>query len=271
LTNHSLQRQSRCVTKLQGRISAFLYHEVVDNPAASGFQRPSALSYKHSTDEFARHLEQIASAPARVSLITQIDLTSPARHLLMTFDDGGRSAMYIADQIEARGWRGHFFVTTSLIGTRHFVSAQDVADLHRRGHLVGSHSHSHPDIFYALTAADMVREWRMSMDILSDIIGASIELASIPGGDMDLDTQLTAAEAGLRFLFTSERTVVPWRIRGLTCLGRVCPPKDCSPALIRELARFRGYRRQMLVRKSKNLAKRVLYPYYRRMIARNSV
>jgi hypothetical protein len=257
--------------KLLSRVSTFLYHEVVDDPTASGFQRPSALLYKHGRDEFERHLEQIGLSSVRVSAITQIDLTSPVRHLLMTFDDGGCSAMYIADRIEARGWRGHFLVTTSRIGAPQFVSARNVEDLHRRGHIIGSHSHTHPDIFYSLTATDMASEWRISMEILSDIIGVPIEIASIPGGDMNLATQVTAAEAGLRFLFTSEPTVVPWCIQGLTCLGRVCPPKGCSPSLVRELASFRRYRRQMLIRKSKNLAKRVLFPYYRWTIARNSV
>ena len=109
----------------------------------------------------------------------------------------------------------------------------------------------------------MAEEWRISREILSDLTGSPVVAASIPGGDMNLESQKTAAEAGFKFLFTSEPTLSPWRVRGMTCLGRVCLRKGCSLNLVRELAQFRGYQRQMLIRKSKNLAKRVLYPYYR--------
>ena len=35
------------IEKLRPKIAAFLYHEVTDDPLASGFQRKAALPYKH--------------------------------------------------------------------------------------------------------------------------------------------------------------------------------------------------------------------------------
>ena len=65
---------------------------------------------------------------------------------LITFDDGGVSALQTtADLLEKYGWRGVFFVTTDRIGTPTFLNADHVRELHRRGHVIGSHSCSHPE------------------------------------------------------------------------------------------------------------------------------
>ena len=51
------------------------------------------------------------------------------RGLLLTFDDGGKSAVRIADLLDKKGWKGHFFVTTSLIDTSGFVTPSNILDL----------------------------------------------------------------------------------------------------------------------------------------------
>src|SRR5256885_8018335 len=45
-------------------------------------------------------------------LVTDLEIDRPARHVLLTFDDGGRSAVHIGDELAARGWKGHFFIVT---------------------------------------------------------------------------------------------------------------------------------------------------------------
>ena len=42
------------------------------------------------------------------------------------------------------GWRGHFFITTGRIGSAGFVNEAQIRDLRRRGHVIGSHSSTHP-------------------------------------------------------------------------------------------------------------------------------
>jgi len=37
-----------------------------------------------------------------------MDFERPGRHVLLTFDDGGKSALYASDQLSRRGWKGHF-------------------------------------------------------------------------------------------------------------------------------------------------------------------
>jgi len=135
-------------------IAGFGYHEITDEPSASGFQRPGARPYTLTPRAFAEHLDQMAASAARPMRVTDIDFTRPDRCLVLTFDDGGKSAVHAGDALARRGWRGHFFIVSSLIGTRTFATAGDIRYLESCGHIVGTHSHTHPDIF-----PDLTRSW----------------------------------------------------------------------------------------------------------------
>ena len=240
-------------------ISTFLYHEVTDCPSESGFQQKTAIPYKHTLKEFKRDLNIINESHIGVSSINNIKLNAENDHLLLTFDDGGKSSMVIANMIEEYGWRGHFFITTSMIDSKNFLSKREIKELHQRGHIIGSHSHTHPDIFYNLSYKDMLKEWEISRDILSEIIDDRVYCASIPGGEMNFNSQVSAHEAGFKFLFTSEPTLKPWRSGGVVNFGRVYPKKGSSLSKVLCLARHKCYFREIVKRKFKNFIKKFYY------------
>ena len=252
-------------------VATFAYHDVTDRPQESGLQRPGAAAYTLGSAAFGHHLDAIASGSLRPELVTAIDLAAPGRHVLLTFDDGGRSALHVADELSRRGWLGHFFIITDRIGERTFLDAEGIRHLRRCGHIVGSHSHTHPDIFREQTMAQMVAEWRTSRDRLADLLGEPCTVASVPGGDISPQVLESAGAAGLRFLFTSEPTLAPRSVGGSWVMGRFCPKATTHPPRIRELAGFRGWERALLVRRLKALARALLpgpYRYYVRRQAR---
>jgi len=187
-------------------IAGFGYHEITDDPSASGFQRTGARPYTLTPRAFAAHLDQMAASEARPMRVTDIDFTRSGRCLVLTFDDGGKSAVHAGDALARRGWTGHFFIVSSLIGTRTFATASDIRYLASCGHVVGTHTHTHPDIFPDLTPERMLEEWRTSGDAISEIVGAPCLTASVPGGDISRQVLESAARAGVQYLFTSE----PW-------------------------------------------------------------
>jgi hypothetical protein len=67
--------------------------------------------------------------------------------LLLTFDDDGKSALRIGDELCRRGWRGHFLIATALIGCRTFLDSRELRYLRDCGHVLGTHSHTHPDMY----------------------------------------------------------------------------------------------------------------------------
>src|SRR5712691_12692277 len=97
-------------------IATLTYHEVTDEPATSGFQRPGALPYVLSRRAFREQLDRIGAGPYEPSLVTDIQWTRLSRHLCLTFDDGGKSATWAAEELSRRHWRGHFFIVTDKIG-----------------------------------------------------------------------------------------------------------------------------------------------------------
>ncbi len=124
----------------------------------SGFQGAGPNVYKLDEGEFRGHLQSIARAGA-----------SP----VFTFDDGGSSAVAAAGMLEEFGWRGHFFITTDRIGTRGFLSEAQLVELRRRGHVIGSHSCSHPARMTSCTRAELGREWGESLRKLGRVLGGA--------------------------------------------------------------------------------------------------
>jgi peptidoglycan/xylan/chitin deacetylase (PgdA/CDA1 family) len=139
----------------------------------------------------------------------------------ITFDDGGVSAyQHIAERLEELGWRGHFFIATDYIGAKGFMDRAQIRELRQRGHAVGSHSCSHPLRMASCGRRRIEREWSMSVDLLSNLLGERVDLASIPGGQYSRQVAEAAAQAGVRALFTSEPTASRRLIDGCLTLGR---------------------------------------------------
>ena len=247
----------------QAAVASFMFHEVTDEPTSSGFQRPAALNYKHPRRAFIAYLEGIAAAPEPPTLVTDLDLAAPGRHVLLTFDDGGTSARAAAAELERHGWRGHFFIVTSLVGTRGFLAADDVRAIRDAGHLIGSHSHTHPDIFRDLPFARMLEEWRSSADWLSQLLGEPCVAGSVPGGDISRAVLDSASAARFRYLFTSEPWLTPRRVSDCWILGRFGAKLGTRPAHVARLAQFQGWRTALIQRRLKVLATRALPPLYR--------
>lgn len=249
-----------------GRAITLMYHDVVPRgrPEASGFPGPDAGRYKLTVEEFRGHLAALAGSS--VSLVDHVpDSTVP---LLLTFDDGGASAYHpVADLLEERGWRGHFFIPTDFVGRPGFLTREQVRELRRRGHLIGSHSCSHPMVMRACTAAELRREWRDSVTALAELLGEPVRVASVPGGYYSAAVAEAAAEAGIRTLFHS-RPVAAGRLEGgCLVLGRYAVMPGMSRRACRGLAsgRWLPAFRQRLAWKAKEAAKWVNLRSYLRL------
>lgn len=195
-----------------------IYHDVVDEADcdSSGFPGRLAARYKHSPQVFEQHLEAIERTRCEVGLVRPDGLPAAA----LTFDDGGASALTAAEMLERRGWRGHFFVTTSRIGTPGFLSAEQICELDGRGHVIGSHSHTHPTYMGKLSRPEIQYEWNESRQRLADALGRAPVAAAVPGGFLSDAVIEAAAEAGYQVLMTSEPVRRVRLVGGLNVVGR---------------------------------------------------
>lgn len=243
------------------KIASLLYHDVVEpgDYASSGFVTPDANIYKLTTLDFDRHLAAI-HARTQQSAVTVERALLGAPGFLLTFDDGGVTALtQIAARLEHFGSAGHFFITTDQIGTPGFLTAQQIRDVEKRGHVIGSHSCSHPLMMSALSVQQLEREWAESTARLADILGHAVTVASVPGGSYSRAVGKTAAAAGIRTLFTSEPTTSLGRVDGCTLLGRFSVQQSTHPDIAARLAIGDGWlsSKQWLYWNFKKVLKRV--------------
>ena len=240
------------------KTAVLMYHDVtpLGREESSGFAGGDAARYKLTPAAFAEHLTAIAGRTAG----------APG----LTFDDGGQSAALIADMLESRGWRGHFFVTTAYIGRPAFLSRQRIRELHARGHTIGSHSHTHPLRMAKCSPTRLREEWTRSASILADVVGEPVVTASVPGGHYSEGVAHAAGAAGIRFLFTSRPTLRRYEVGNTTIIGRYAIQATTSPRIAAALvAGDRWPRvRSALTWTTKQVARQLAGPMYLRIRAR---
>jgi peptidoglycan/xylan/chitin deacetylase (PgdA/CDA1 family) len=246
-----------------------LYHDVIANGDfdSSGFPGLVPATYKLEVTEFRQHLAAVAEAlgaqPATV--FDLINDQAPDPPFFITFDDGGASAhSHIADLLESMGWYAHFFVTTDYIGTASFLTKGQIRELRSRGHVIGSHSCSHPTRMAACSWQQLVHEWGKSTTILSDLLSEPVTAASVPGGYYTRKVARAAASVGIKALFTSEPTLRCNYVDRCLVLGRYSLRRGASPQLAAALAarQLVPRLRQAIFWKAKKVAKLVGGPVY---------
>jgi peptidoglycan/xylan/chitin deacetylase (PgdA/CDA1 family) len=222
------------------KVSVLMYHDIV-NPGeedSSGFPGPAPARYKLDWDSFRTHLDVIRRVTGSDPVVLHEALSGAhsSRSWALTFDDGGSSAVEVGEELARRGWRGHFFVVSDLIGARSFSSRDGVVSLERMGHIVGSHSRSHPSRMTSRSTPELLDEWRDSLAVLSEMLGHPVDTASVPGGSYSTRVARAAATAGVSILCTSEPSRAIGRIDGCALVGRGAIRRHVRPSTAADLA-----------------------------------
>ncbi len=201
-----------------------LYHDVVPvgDDEYSGFPGGAAGLYKFDVQTFKEHIhltnKLISSPPMTVHECLKVTSKKP---FMLAFDDGGISAYtLIAEILRELNWKAHFFMTTDFIGKPGFLNKEQMLALIEEGHVIGSHSATHPTRMSEISNKQMLNEWVNSKKTLEDLLECDIDTASIPGGYYSLDVAKAAAEAGFKVLFTSEPLQKSFNVDGCEIVGR---------------------------------------------------
>jgi peptidoglycan/xylan/chitin deacetylase (PgdA/CDA1 family) len=236
------------------RAISLLFHDVfIDDPGESGFVSAAANRYKLTVADFDAQIDGVAAArteppilasafehrlPTRLNGVSYDDrnVVAGITPFAITVDDGGESYYTtVAERLERRGWRGHCLVTTDFIGGRGFLSRTQIRALAERGHVIGSHSASHPARFNTLPFHRIATEWARSRAALEDIIGQRVDVASVPGGSYSPVVARAACEAGIRVVFTSEPITRVAASSGCVLVGRFTIRRGDANDLARRL------------------------------------
>lgn len=123
---------------------------------------------------------------------TAIDLTTyarimkgetdgPAKPVVITFDDNQPSQYDVALPIlEKYGHMAVFYMVSNRIGTKGFLSAEQILDMQKRGMDIESHTISHR-VLTALPAAEVERDLKESKRVLEELLGRPVLHLAYPG------------------------------------------------------------------------------------------
>jgi peptidoglycan/xylan/chitin deacetylase (PgdA/CDA1 family) len=235
-----------------------LYHDIIDNAEnynSSGFVTGYSNIYKFYQDVFEGHVKKVSQSQGKKYKFT------------FTFDDGGIGSLLAAVILEKYQMRGVFFITTSLIGKKGFLSSEDIQSLANRGHIIGSHTHTHPMIMSDCLEDELLREWNESCKILSLIINNNIIYASISGGSYSDVVAEMAHKVNIKKLYTSEPQSKIKERHGMEVIGRYSIHRTLSDIEIFSILKgSKAFRiKQYLYWNIKKIAKKLFLSLYKRV------
>jgi peptidoglycan/xylan/chitin deacetylase (PgdA/CDA1 family) len=252
--------------KLRMKQITLMFHDIVvdDDFDASGFPGTGSLSYKISAHDFQEFIRLIESTISHAPAVVGQDVEDRQCPVYLTFDDGGKGAMQAAEILDRRNWKAHFFITTDYIGERGFVTSSDIIDLHKAGHVIGSHSCDHTPRMSLCPYDDILTQWRESKAKLEDILGVSVQAASLPNGYYSKKVAQAASQTGIRYLFTSEPVANTWNVSDCQVFGRYAIWQKTNPIVATDIAngKFPPRLKQYVNWNAKKIAKITLGKFY---------
>jgi peptidoglycan/xylan/chitin deacetylase (PgdA/CDA1 family) len=222
------------------------------------------------TSKESRYLLKLSSFREAIHLAigegVQFDLISQhteiGNKVRITQDDGGGSSLLLANFLSTLGIRCTFFIATDYIGQPGFLTPSEIRSLRSLGHMVGSHSHSHPNPFCLLDDRQLDYEVQKSQQILEDIMMEKIKKFSIPGGESRSDTfkALSDPKYALQEVYTSipHRGVIE-RISDTEFHGRFCIERYHSPRKILRVIEGNGWRVNKIIYLASRLRREIGY------------
>ena len=158
------------------KVLALCYHDIYSNNdiLLSGFNEGGSNLYKIKDYDFEAQLKSLISTKdIEIILVNQVrDSKSNNKNILLTFDDGGiTSYTKIFPLLEKYGIKGHFFIVGNKIGKKGFVDANQLREIRSYGHIIGTHSFSHPDNITLLSSMDIKNEWKNGVKAIEQRLG----------------------------------------------------------------------------------------------------
>lgn len=210
-----------------------MYHDIVTKTdKSSGFQNKNAFQYKVEESAFEEQVKALQG-----------------KDVVFTFDDGGESFLTkAAPLLEKYGFKGVFFISTKYIGTPGFLTAEQVKILEERGHIVGSHSHSHPEIFTKLSKEEVHEEWSKSYEILQNILGKKNLPMSIPNGYASKTIMQEAIDCGYTDIYTSQPTTKVGSFQKHNVIGRYVVHENMTTEDVLRIVISKGTKMKMALK-----------------------
>lgn len=187
-------------------VPVLLYHGLSGSSVHGNDSRDK--KYILPASHLQAHLAHIKDLGYRVVLLNEFwpeprRRNDQVKHVVVTFDDG-----LVSDYQEAypilteAGVQANFFVNTATIGTRGFLTWQQIAEMQRAGMSFQSHGHDHV-VLIRLSTGALEQQLSKSKQLLEDRVGRPVDFLAVPYGFVNRRIKEIAGQVGYRAVCTS--------------------------------------------------------------------
>jgi len=187
-------------------IPVLMYHALEDEAHPAGAKDAGEQHYVLQISQFREQMEYLHWEGYRTFLLEELQALEdwPDKAVVLTFDDGHESNFTLALPIlQGYGFKAEFFITTGWVGTRYFMTEEQIRGLQRAGMGIGSHGVTHR-FLTDLPDAHITTELNDSKKFLESCIGLPILSMSYPGGRLNRLTQRMSEICGYKYICSSE-------------------------------------------------------------------
>jgi peptidoglycan/xylan/chitin deacetylase (PgdA/CDA1 family) len=179
-----------------------VYHGIGDGPDRYSVSRRSfeaqlsVLLDQYCVESFSGLERRIARGSAQ-----------PPKYLVLTIDDGLKSASWAAETLQRAGFSATIFVTQNRCrNDSRFIDEIEIRDLCRRGFSFGTHGVTHQKLTH-MPIERCMQELEQSKRWLEDLIGEEIRYMAAPGGYLTPRIAQLAHSIGYTLIGTSRESM----------------------------------------------------------------
>ena len=189
----------------------------------------SVRALAHTPEVFGAEMKYLADAGYHVISFRALEnhfqngTPLPAKSIIISFDDGwGDQFEYAFPILKKYNYTATFFVFTNSIGTRGFLTWDNLRALLNAGMTIGSHSRSHPFLTKITSPTALWNEIYGSKQVLEKNLNTAITEFAYPFGKYDaaiVDLVKKAGYASARGDYYYSRSQSPGQIYSLSALN----------------------------------------------------
>lgn len=145
-------------------------------------------AYTISVHAFEQHMKMLSDSgyttilPDQLVRYLTVGTIMPKNPIVITFDDAREEQFSLASKIlDNSGFKGVFFILTTVIGKRGYMTSGQIKKLSDNGHVIGCHTYDHPDL-RKLKGYEWTAQLDQSKSRLQQITGTPVLYFAYPYG-----------------------------------------------------------------------------------------
>lgn len=129
----------------------------------------------------------------------------PTKPIVLTFDDGWENQyVYAFPLLKKYGFTATFFIFTSAIGHKNFLTWDQIKEMDTAGMSIGGHTRTHPYLTKITDPTLLKKEIAGGKQVIEEHLGHTIDTFAYPFGMYNATTTRAVSDAGYRIARTSK-------------------------------------------------------------------